>query len=78
MAPKKTSENEISKNKETITQKVRRHLTDKNDIITDEDLKETPVGEITADQEQESEEFADDLSKNKNKKTTPWDILDEE
>jgi hypothetical protein len=60
---------------ETLDEKVQRHLKDKNDIITEEDLRDIVVGGITPAQEEESEELADELSKKK--KTTPWDILDE-
>ena len=61
---------------ETLHEKVQRHLKDKNDIITEEDLRDIVVGGIAPAQEQQSEELADELSKKK--KTTPWDILDEE
>ena len=76
MAPKKTNENNPSKKRETIKEKVRRHIVDKNDIITDQDFKDVPLGEVSAEQEEEGKEFADELSKRK--QTTPWDILDEE
>ena len=76
MSPKKTNENKPSKKKETITEKVRRHIVDENDIITDQDLKDVSVGEVSATEEKESKDLADELSKRK--QTTPWDILDEE
>ena len=76
MAPKKTNENNPSKKRETIKEKVRRHIVDKNDIITDQDFKDVPLGEVSPEQEEEGKEFADELSKRK--QTTPWDILDEE
>jgi hypothetical protein len=78
MESKATPENKNPQRKkgETLHDKVQRHLKDKNDIITEEDLRDIVVGGITPVQEEESEELADELSKKK--KTTPWDILDEE
>ena len=62
---------------ETLDEKVRRHIKDKNDIITDEDIRDAITGEITPEEEQKSEEMADDVTAKKTI-TTPWDILDEE
>jgi hypothetical protein len=63
---------------ETLHEKVQRHLKDKNDIITEEDLRDIVVGGITPTEEKESEELADEFSNSKKKQiTTPWDILDE-
>jgi len=61
---------------ETLEEKVHRHLKDKNDIITEDDLKNVKVEPITKREEAKSEKFADELSKKK--KITPWNILDEE
>jgi len=62
---------------ETLKEKIRRHFSDKNDIITDEDIRDIRVGEVPVPApEKENEEIADEISKDK--KITPWDILDEE
>jgi hypothetical protein len=61
---------------ETLDEKIQRHIKDKNDVITDEDIRDAVVTGITPAQEEESEELADELSKKK--KITPWEILDEE
>ena len=64
---------------ETLDEKVQRHLKDKNDVITEEDLRDVVMKGITPAEEEESEELADELDElSKKKKTTPWDILDEE
>ena len=62
---------------ETLDEKVQRHLKDKNDIITDEDLRDVVIGGITTQEEKKGEEMADDLAEKKTT-TTPWDILNEE
>jgi hypothetical protein len=60
---------------ETLQEKVQRHIKDKNDIITDEDIRDAVMGTITPAQQEDSEEFADELEKKK--KITTWEILDE-
>jgi hypothetical protein len=72
----KTPKSPKRKKGETLDEKVQRHLKDKNDIITEEDLRDVVIGGITPQEEEEGEEMADDLAKKKT--TTPWDILDEE
>jgi hypothetical protein len=64
------------KKNETLPEKARRHLMDKNDIIPDEDIRSVKVGEISGKEEEKSKEFADEFTKKK--KITPWNILDEE
>lgn len=80
MDPKKNEEKKPKQAKrkkgETLDEKVQRHLKDKDDIITDEDLRDVVIGEITPKEEKQSEELADELEKKK--KITPWDILDED
>ena len=77
MEPKATTGDKTPKRKkgETLDEKVQRHLKDKNDIITEEDLRDVVVGGVTPAEEKEREEFADEFSKKK--QITPWDILDE-
>ena len=80
MNPEKNEEKKPKQAKrkkgETLDEKVQRHLKDKNDIITDEDIRDVVVGTIPPAEEVKSEELADELSKKK--KITPWDILDED
>lgn len=62
---------------ETLKEKIRRHFSDKDDIITNEDIRDIRVGEVPVPAlEKENEKIADEISKDK--KITPWDILDEE
>jgi len=64
---------------ETLDEKVQRHIKDKDDVITEEDLRDVVIGGITRAEEEEGEELADELNEaSKKKKTTPWDILDAE
>jgi hypothetical protein len=39
---------------ETLDEKVQRHLKDKNDIITEEDLRDVVMGGVTTEQAEES------------------------
>ena len=70
--PQKQKKSPKRKPKETLEEKVRRHLTDKTDVITDEDIRDAVVGaEGPVQAENPDEEIP------KNKKTTPWDIMSE-
>lgn len=71
-APKSSSN---SKGSKSLKARVRKHLTDKNDVITDEDLKNIQID--TANPEPEnSKELAEALEQKKAR--TPWDILRED
>jgi len=62
---------------ETLKEKIHRHLNDKNDKITDEDIRDARVGKnAETDIEKEGEKIADEVPKDK--KTTPWDILSDD
>ena len=62
---------------ETLKEKIDRHLQDKTDKITDEDIRDVKVGkDAIPNLKKQSEEMAEEVPKDKN--TTPWDILDEE
>jgi hypothetical protein len=74
------------KSPETLRDKVQRHLRDKNDVITDEDILDTIVG--ADDSEKSSRINGEATGKNeiaentdndneKPKDTTPWNILSE-
>ncbi len=62
---------------ETLKEKIDRHLNDKDDKITDEDIRDVKVGkDAIPNLKKQAEEMSDEISKDKNK--TPWDILDED
>jgi len=74
---KKESSAPKRKNGETLKEKVHRHLHDKNDKITNEDIRDAIVGEeAVTDIEKKSNEMTKEIPKDT--QTTPWDILDEE
>ena len=62
---------------ETLKEKIDRHLNDKDDKITDEDIRDVKVGEdAIPNLKKKSEEMSEEVPKDKN--ITPWDILNEE
>ena len=63
------------KGAKALKDRVNKHLKDKNDIITDEDMKNINVGEDIDDSK-----AAEDLAKvlEEKKQTSPWNILSEE
>lgn len=74
----KTNKKSKAKKTETLEEKVHRHLRDKNDIITEQDMKEIVVGVDAIDTEKPDEPsiLAEDI--HPKKAITPWDLLDEE
>jgi hypothetical protein len=80
------------KSPETLRDKVQRHLHDKTDIITDEDIRDAIVSENDSEKASRiteiTEQTTDRTEENKtsentgsevpeNKQTTPWNILSE-
>jgi hypothetical protein len=73
------------KTKSTLKDKVRKHITDINDVISDEDIRDAQIDTSTIKEEVEKKE--EELEKNAEvnegnekegkKKVTPWDVLDE-
>jgi len=70
--------------KDSLEEKIRRHLTDKNDKITDEDIRDVVVGQARGTNVPEAEaggktinEQADEMQKEipKDKKGGAWDVL---
>jgi len=61
----------------SLKEKVKRHLTDKNDVITEEDLKEVIVGVEAVDLNNPDEPtiLAEDIPPKK--VVTPWDVVDD-
>ena len=80
MKQPKTESKRPLKKRETLKEKVRRHLRDKDHVITDEDIRDAVVGEQEIrEQQADADALAKDIrEEEKVKKTTPWDILDED
>jgi hypothetical protein len=76
-APKNKDKKTGSKKGKTLKEKIQRHLADKNDVITEQDLKEVIVGvdAVDLDNPDEPSIQADDV--HPKEKITPWDVLDE-
>jgi hypothetical protein len=81
MKQAKTGRNAKKKPAETLKEKVRRHLTDKNDVITDDDIRNVVVGNPEGEKsfrvpgEEPKPEPGDLIPPAK--QTTPWNILSE-
>jgi hypothetical protein len=71
----------VTKQKGTkaLKDRVHKHLNDKNDVITEEDMKNIKVGEETVE-ETEAIKNADKLAKvlDERKQSSPWNLLSEE
>ena len=65
------------KGTQALKDRVHQHLNDRNDIITDEDIKNIKVGDEpdSADTEK-ADELADSIKEKK--QSTPWTIMGEE
>lgn len=82
----KTDGDKIPQKKNSATkQRIREHISNKHDIITDDDIKNAKVdlGEIKEEVERKEEELESNAKVNEGneaegkKKVTPWDVLDE-
>ncbi|HSU26867.1 MAG TPA: hypothetical protein VLJ68_00675 [Chitinophagaceae bacterium] len=74
---KKDKQTPVSGKKQSLKEKVRKHINDKNDVITDEDIRNADVGsEVVKELHIDKEEIL--TEKSKKKKATPWDVLEEE
>jgi hypothetical protein len=63
-----------SKSSKSLKDRVQKHLKDKNDVITEEDMKNIKVGDDENDEDPKNvKEFTESLQKKK--VTTPWDVL---
>jgi hypothetical protein len=72
---KASTQKKVSK---TLKARIQKHITDKNDVITDDDIKNVKVGvESGSEEEQKSAKELADAIKTK-KQTSPWTILSEE
>lgn len=70
-----TTPNDKAPKKGSLKERVKKHLTDKNDVITEEDMKNIKIGG-----EEGEEKTAEELAKalEEKKQTSPWTILTEE
>jgi hypothetical protein len=66
-----------SKEGKSLKEKIKRHLNDKNDVITEQDMKDVIVGVDAVDLKAQDEPSitADDIKPNKIE--TPWNIVNE-
>jgi len=86
MKPNKNKK-QTGKKKQTLKEKVREHIHDRNHVITDEDIREVVIGpeavNLDAEREGHPEERVDRAARKMEKeipdkkKTTPWDLLNE-
>jgi len=71
--PKKSK----TKKGKSLKERVKRHMTDKNDIITEQDLKDVVVGVEEVDLNNPDEPTILNGDVEPNKMVTPWDVVDE-
>jgi hypothetical protein len=71
--PKKSK----TKNDKSLKERVKRHLTDKHDIITEQDLKDVVVGVEAVDMNNPDEPTILNGDIQPNKMVTSWDVVDE-
>lgn len=63
---KKKTNNKTTSKEETIAERVHRHLTDKNDVITDEDIKNAKI-DTTVKHIEFADEYTDQPKDDKEK-----------
>lgn len=74
---KKPQQGSRKKNSKELQARVRKHIADKNDVITDEDIKNIKVGDdANPEDPEQAKKMADALTEKKI--TSPWTILSEE
>ena len=75
---KKDKKSPDVKKKQTTREKVRQHISDKNDVITDEDIRDAVVGAAeTSHIREETKEILEQTTKKK-RKINPLDILEDD
>jgi hypothetical protein len=60
----------------TLKERIQKHLADRNDVITEEDIKNVKIGEETAEEKAAADTDAKVIEKTK--LTSPWNVLSEE
>ena len=82
--PSADNQNPGKKKKDSLEEKIHRHLNDKNDRITDEDIRDVVVGSSSDQSPSDDGRTIADKAKEmeeglpKSKKGTPWDMLTDE
>ena len=71
-----------TKKRESLEERVHRHLNDINSKITDDDIKNVKTelelrAETKPEHKQEKEETGENETNKENKQTTPWNLLSE-
>jgi hypothetical protein len=70
--------------KDSLEEKIHRHLTDKNDHISDEDIRDVIVGSVddssTANDERTLHDKAREMEKGlpKDRRSSSWDVLSDD
>lgn len=76
-------EKKSPKKSKSLKERVKEHLTNKNDVITEEDLKNIKVGEDSTDNPETAAETTKEAKEleeaiDEKKQTSPWNILSED
>jgi hypothetical protein len=65
------------KGRGTLKERMNKHISDKNDVITDEDIRNVQIGEdVSLEATESAQELAQAIEEKK--QTSPWHILSEE
>jgi hypothetical protein len=70
-----------TKKQQTLKEKIHKHISDKNDVITDQDIRDVKIediNEVPLRQEEEIEKKEEEIQPNdENRKANTWDVLSE-
>lgn len=75
-APKDLNKDKDQKDPKSLKARVRKHLADKDDVITEEDLKNIKINTDTPEDTDQAKELAESLEDKK--VGTPWNVLRED
>ena len=73
----KAKKSKPKKKGKTLKEKIQRHLSDKDDVITEQDLKEVIIGVDAVDLKGQEEPTILEEDIPPKKIITPWDIVDD-
>jgi len=80
-SPRNGEERPYSFSDEATKNKIKRHLTDIRDVITERDIANVKIpgkeNEVTTPSEKETDAMVETLASLKNKPVNPWDALEE-
>lgn len=74
---KKIPDKAIKPKGKSLKEKIQRHLNDKDDVITEQDMKEVEVGVNAADLAEPEEPTIMEQDIPPKKTITPWDVIDD-